>query len=133
VHIAALHDRNESRHLPCLNFLLADGGLGSGLIIGIHNGTPHIVKFDKAFLSELTTQQSKSRILLPSLISLCHELGYQSMCEGVETSEQVEFLSHTKCRFGQGYFYGKAMPLSEVLALSQGEPLVLVHPPRHPA
>jgi sensor c-di-GMP phosphodiesterase-like protein len=92
-----------------------------------------IVKFDKAFLSELTTQQSKSRILLPSLISLCHELGYQSLCEGVETSEQVEFLRQTNCRFVQGYFYGKAMPLSEVLALSQGEPLVLVHPPRHPA
>lgn len=77
-----------------------------------------IVKFDKAFLSELNTNQSKSRILLPSLISLCHELGYQSMCEGVETSEQVEFLSHTKCSFGQGFFYGKAMPLAEVLALS---------------
>jgi EAL domain-containing protein (putative c-di-GMP-specific phosphodiesterase class I) len=70
---------------------------------------------------------------LPSLISLCHELGYQSLCEGVETSEQVEFLRQTNCRFVQGYFYGKAMPLSEVLALSQGEPLVLVHPPRHPA
>lgn len=92
-----------------------------------------IVKFDKAFLSELTAQQSKSRILLPSLISLCHELGYQSMCEGVETSEQVEFLRQTNCRFGQGYFYGKAMPLSEVLALSQREPFVLVHPPQHPA
>jgi EAL domain-containing protein (putative c-di-GMP-specific phosphodiesterase class I) len=70
---------------------------------------------------------------LPSLISLCHELGYQSMCEGVETSEQVEFLSHTKCSFGQGFFYGKAMPLSEVLALSQREPSVLVHPPQLPA
>ena len=77
-----------------------------------------IVKFDKAFLSELTTQQSKSRILLPSLISLCHELGYQSMCEGVETSEQVEFLRQTSCRFVQGFLYGKAMPLADVLALS---------------
>ena len=77
-----------------------------------------IVKFDKAFLSELTTQQSKSKILLPSLITLCHELGYESMCEGVETSEQVEFLRHTQCRYVQGYFYGKAMPLAEVLALS---------------
>jgi sensor c-di-GMP phosphodiesterase-like protein len=77
-----------------------------------------IVKFDKAFLSELTAQQSKSRILLPSLISLCHELGYQSMCEGVETSEQVEFLRQTNCRFVQGFFYGKAMPLADVLALS---------------
>ena len=82
-----------------------------------------IVKFDKAFLSELTAQQGKSRILLPSLINLCHELGYQSMCEGVETSEQVEFLRHTNCRFVQGYFYGKAMPLADVLALSlQGSP-----------
>jgi EAL domain-containing protein (putative c-di-GMP-specific phosphodiesterase class I) len=82
-----------------------------------------IVKFDKAFLSELSGQDSKSRVLLPSLITLCHELGYSPMCEGVETSEQVEFLRHTKCRFVQGYFYGKAMPLADVLALSfQGSP-----------
>jgi EAL domain-containing protein (putative c-di-GMP-specific phosphodiesterase class I) len=76
-----------------------------------------IVKFDKTFLSELATQESKSRILLPNLLTLCHELGYESMCEGVETSEQVEFLRHTKCRYVQGYFYGKAMPLADVLAL----------------
>ena len=43
MHIAALHDRNESRHLPCLEFLLADGGLGSGLFVSIHNRAPHIV------------------------------------------------------------------------------------------
>ena len=76
-----------------------------------------IVKFDKTFLSELATQEIKSRILLPNLLTLCHELGYESMCEGVETSEQVEFLRHTKCRYVQGYFYGKAMPLADVLAL----------------
>ncbi len=46
-----------------------------------------IVKFEKAFLSELMTQQ-------------------------------VDFLRHTQCRYVQGYFYGKAMPLAEVLALS---------------
>jgi diguanylate cyclase (GGDEF)-like protein len=81
-----------------------------------------IVKFDKAFLSELTSEQSKSRTLLPSLLTLCSKLGYSSMCEGVETSEQVDFLRHTECRYVQGYFYGKAMPLSDVLALSSQNP-----------
>ena len=33
--------------------------------------------------------------------------------------EQVEFLLRTECQYAQGYFYGKAMPLAEVLALSQ--------------
>jgi EAL domain-containing protein (putative c-di-GMP-specific phosphodiesterase class I) len=81
-----------------------------------------IVKFDKAFLSELTSEQSKSRTLLPSLLTLCSKLGYSSMCEGVETSEQVEFLSRTKCNFGQGFLYGKALPFSDVLALSLQNP-----------
>jgi EAL domain-containing protein (putative c-di-GMP-specific phosphodiesterase class I) len=62
------------------------------------------------------------RVLLPSLITLCHKLGYIPICEGVETSEQVEFLRHTKCRFVQGYFYGKAMPLADVLALHSESP-----------
>ena len=39
------------RHLPCLEFLLADGGLGSGLFIGIHNWSAHIV--DECMLAAL--------------------------------------------------------------------------------
>lgn len=78
-----------------------------------------IVKFDRAFLTELGSLKSKSRTLLPSLITLCFDLGYITICEGVETAEQVEFLRSTECQYAQGYFYGKAMPLAEVLALSQ--------------
>jgi sensor c-di-GMP phosphodiesterase-like protein len=40
----------------------------------------------------------------------------------IETSEQVEFLCLTECRYVKGYFYGKAMPLSDVLALSLQNP-----------
>ena len=92
-----------------------------------------IVKFDRSFLSEQKGHESKSRTLLTSLITLCHELGYSPMCEGVESADQVEFLHQTGCRYVQGFFYGKAMPLSEVLALSQREPSVMVHPPQLPS
>jgi sensor c-di-GMP phosphodiesterase-like protein len=40
----------------------------------------------------------------------------------IEISEQVEILRHTECRYFEGYFYGKAMPLSDVLALSLRNP-----------
>jgi diguanylate cyclase (GGDEF)-like protein len=77
-----------------------------------------IVKLDKAFFHEHNGSESKSRILLAGMIRLCLELGYFPVCEGVETAEQAAFLLETGCRQAQGFFYGRAMPLEDLLALA---------------
>lgn len=78
-----------------------------------------IVKLDRVFLAELDDPNQRGRVLMTSMITLCRALGYLSLVEGVESAEQDAFLRGTSCHFAQGYFYGKPMPLEELLTLAQ--------------
>ena len=43
------------------------------------------------------------------------DLGMDTICEGVETAEQVEFLRDIGCSKQQGYYYCKPIPFEEIL------------------
>jgi EAL domain-containing protein (putative c-di-GMP-specific phosphodiesterase class I) len=44
---------------------------------------------------------------------MANELGLECIAEGVETEKQVELLRENKCRFAQGYFFDKPLPVAE--------------------
>jgi EAL domain-containing protein (putative c-di-GMP-specific phosphodiesterase class I) len=81
-----------------------------------------IVKLDRTFLAERNDTARRGETLMRNMINLCRDLGYQSLVEGVETAEQDAFLRDTTCRYAQGYFYAKPMPLEEVLAMIRSFP-----------
>jgi EAL domain-containing protein (putative c-di-GMP-specific phosphodiesterase class I) len=56
------------------------------------------------------------------MITLCRELGYAPLVEGVETAAQDTFLRDSRSRYAQGYFYGHPMPLDELLTLARSFP-----------
>ena len=53
---------------------------------------------------------SDSKIIVASIIELCHKLGKKVVAEGVETDEQVQFLKDNNCDVVQGYYYAKPIP-----------------------
>jgi len=73
-----------------------------------------VLKLDMKFLSGFRTNQ-KSRPLIRSCIQLAHAMGLKTLCEGVETSDQADFLEEAGCLRLQGYLYGKAMPKEELV------------------
>jgi diguanylate cyclase len=77
-----------------------------------------LVKLDRGFLKGVGDNRSREARLLKAILDLCAELGYESLCEGVETQAHADFLKSIDCSSAQGYFYGKPMPLPEVLALA---------------
>ncbi len=54
-------------------------------------------------------------ILLRELMKLASSLGLDTVCEGVETREQVSFLQDIGCSKLQGYFYTRPIPLEKVM------------------
>ena len=42
------------------------------------------------------------------------KLNMKIVAEGIESREQVEFLSAQECDLIQGYFYAKPMPVAEL-------------------
>ena len=61
-----------------------------------------LIKFDMRFMKEFDTSE-KSRIMLTELIRMAISLGVDTVCEGVETKEQADFLREIGCTMMQGY------------------------------
>ena len=73
------------------------------------------LKLDKMFLKGVRTGNLKTRDLLGAMINLGKDLGYSVIAEGVEHQEEVDQLLTFGCKYGQGYFYGKPMPIDEFI------------------
>ena len=48
------------------------------------------------------------------MIELSRELGLSTVCEGIETREQLEMLRDMKCKYGQGFVFARPMPLADL-------------------
>ncbi len=70
------------------------------------------LKIDMNFLSSFT---QKSKDILQSTILMAKKIQIQTLAEGVETDEQLEFLRTIGCEKLQGYYYGKPAPYEQTL------------------
>ncbi|MBL4584024.1 MAG: EAL domain-containing protein [Pseudomonadales bacterium] len=68
-----------------------------------------VIKIDQAFVSDVTTN-SEDAAIVSAIIAMAESLGLETVAEGVETIEQMEFLRAKHCKIGQGYLFSK--PLS---------------------
>ncbi len=69
-----------------------------------------LIKFDMRFMKEFNTSE-KSRIMLTELIRMAISLGVDTVCEGVETKEQADFLREIGCTMMQGYYFCRPISL----------------------
>lgn len=76
------------------------------------------LKIDKSMVDEITVGgNSKSLLLLESLLNMSALLGYRAVAEGVETEQQLLFLKSKGCGYCQGYLLGRPMTEEAVLAM----------------
>lgn len=67
-----------------------------------------ILKVDMAFL-EKTGDEERGRKILKMVIELSKGLGMPVITEGVETKEQLQYLTQIGCDMFQGYYFAKPM------------------------
>lgn len=74
------------------------------------------IKIDRAFVMNLG-RNPQSAAIVRAVIDLGHGLEMSIVAEGVETQEQLAFLSEEGCDAVQGYFIGKPLPIGKYAAL----------------
>ena len=72
-----------------------------------------LIKFDMRFMRQFDTSP-RSRVILTELMRMAVSLNIETVCEGVETQEQVEFLSEIGCTRMQGYYFCKPIPMEQI-------------------
>jgi len=74
------------------------------------------IKIDRAFVMNLG-RNPQSAAIVRAVIGLGHGLEMSIVAEGVETQEQLSFLTEEGCDAVQGYFIGKPHPIDQYDAL----------------
>jgi EAL domain-containing protein (putative c-di-GMP-specific phosphodiesterase class I) len=92
---------------------LDDFGTGYSSLTCVQKLSPDSIKIDCSFVSELATNAG-SRSIVKSLIYLSRDLSINVVAEGIETSEQLEFLRLNYCSEGQGHFLGLPKAANEI-------------------
>jgi diguanylate cyclase (GGDEF)-like protein len=73
-----------------------------------------VIKFDMRFMKQFDNTD-RSRIILTELMKMAIGLGIETVTEGVETIEQVDFLREIGCTKLQGFFYCCPLPFEKIL------------------
>ena len=73
-----------------------------------------LIKFDMSFMRQLDKGKN-GRIILAELMRMASALGVDTICEGVETEEQVDFLKEIGCSKLQGYYFQKPIPVEQII------------------
>lgn len=83
-----------------------------------------ILKIDKSFISTLSTN-STSHLIAEHIIEMAQSLHLKMIAEGVETSEQIEWLREHGVQYCQGWYFAKALPSQEFMQWIQRSPAIL--------
>ena len=93
-----------------------DFGTGYTSIKYLKHFPIHAVKIDQSFIKDLPEDKNDAAITA-AVIALAHQLELIVVAEGVETQEQLAFLTEHACDIIQGYYVAKAAPEEEFLSL----------------
>lgn len=99
--LAALHDMG-------LSISIDDFGTGYSALSYLNRFPVSQIKIDRSFVNDIPEQPDKCA-LVKAMISIAAALRLETVAEGVETSEQAEYLMAHGCQLAQGYLFGKPM------------------------
>lgn len=70
------------------------------------------LKIDKVFIDS-TEDIQRSQVIVEEIINMATKINVKTICEGVETQSQRDFLKNAGCNMVQGYFYSKPLPYED--------------------
>ena len=73
-----------------------------------------LIKLDMRFMHRFD-EGPENRIIVTELVKMALALGVETVCEGVETREQAEFLREVGCTKLQGYYFCRPIPMEQIL------------------
>lgn len=92
--------------------LMDDFGTGYSSLNMLKDIQIDVLKLDMGFLKS-SDYSAKGGNILTAILKMAESLKMQTIAEGVETKEQVEFLKSIGCKYVQGFYYSKPLPVED--------------------
>lgn len=116
--IVILLEKIKSRKI---SISLDDFGTGYSSLSYLHRFPIDTVKIDRSFIDRLD-ENSRNLDIVKAIISLAHNLGMETIAEGIETIAQLDRLRNLGCGYGQGYFFARPLNSTQAEELLTRDP-----------
>ena len=93
-----------------------DFGLGYSNLVRLSRLPLGELKIPRELLAGIKSGDQRLRSLLDAVLGIAKNLNLSVIAEGIEEQDEVEYLRKLGCKYGQGYLFGKGMPLEELAA-----------------
>lgn len=95
-----------------VGFSLDDFGTGYASLRYLQRLPLCQLKIDRCFVQS-ASRDAKAAAIVRAIVALAHSLGIDVVAEGVETSDQRDFMAASGCSLFQGYLFGRPGPAPE--------------------
>ncbi|ELS05361.1 diguanylate cyclase (GGDEF) domain-containing protein [Xenococcus sp. PCC 7305] len=90
-----------------------DFGTGYSSLSYLHRFPVNTLKIDRSFVSRIG-KDGENLEIIQAIVTLAKQLGMTIVAEGIETTQQKDYLKALDCDEGQGYLFAKPLPTQEV-------------------
>jgi diguanylate cyclase (GGDEF)-like protein/PAS domain S-box-containing protein len=104
-----INERLQTFRDAGLQISIDDFGTGYSSLAYLKRFDIDYLKIDQSFVQNLAFD-SDDQALCEAMVVLAHKLGAKVIAEGVETTEQRDFLIAAGCDFAQGFLYSEPVP-----------------------
>ncbi len=103
-------------HSKGFTILMDDFGKGYSSLNSLRDMHVDVLKLDKKFIDGMD-EEGADRDIVETVIRMAHLIGMVVVVEGVETDKQVNELTGMHCRYAQGFYFYRPMPVEDAISL----------------
>lgn len=120
--------KNDSETLEALQELrklgvrlaVDDFGTGHSVLTYLRDFPLNTLKIDRSFINGVATD-GKDAAITSAVIAMAHRLDLRVVAEGVETEDQLSFLTRHDCDECQGFLFSRPVPAAEIAEILADE------------
>jgi diguanylate cyclase (GGDEF)-like protein len=93
-----------------------DFGTGYSCLSYLRRFPLDVLKIDRSFIADLDTSRD-AQAICSAILSIAHSLSLDAVAEGIESEQQLAFLTRNDCPYGQGFYFNKPIDAEQMAAL----------------
>jgi diguanylate cyclase (GGDEF)-like protein/PAS domain S-box-containing protein len=109
-----------------ISLSLDDFGTGWSSLAYLRRFPLNRIKIDRSFMRDVVSQPAAEAVVR-GILSLARNLGLDCVGEGVETTQQLDYLHKQMCTEIQGYLYSPALPPGDCTQLMRARKASFMH------
>ena len=101
-----------------VNVGIDDFGTGYSSLNYLYNLPANYLKIDQSFVGHMQPGDKNYKIV-QAIVNLSDQLALAAIAEGIETTQQLEWLKAMNCELGQGYLFSRPLTSTDATGLLQ--------------